>query len=130
MTSTGCAQQIPSRWSNSNVEAPALIVVPQNEDEITQAIKTAGEQNLTVLPAGGATGAFVPVNKDKLYLSMEKFDQIHLDESKQTVTIGGGVLVGPLLRYLARRGFYTVYPSSNAIGMAGFVLGGGGVCHT
>ncbi|PIA90435.1 hypothetical protein CB0940_10917 [Cercospora beticola] len=114
------------RWSDSNVETPALIVAPENENEVIKAIQQAREYKLKVLVAGGGTAAFVPVTENTLHLSMERFKHIKLDESTQTVDIGGGVLAGQLIQYLDDRGYYTVYPGSNAVGMAGFVLGGGG----
>ncbi|CAG8977796.1 hypothetical protein HYALB_00010881 [Hymenoscyphus albidus] len=115
-----------SRWSYSNVSKPALHVVPENEGHIIQVLEYAHSHHLTIVVAGGGNAAFVPITKDTLYLSLEKFDGIELDEGRQTVTFGGGVRAGSVLRYLAERGFYTVLPSSNAVGMAGFVLGGGG----
>lgn len=123
------AQDTPTllRWSDSNVETPALIVAPENENEVIKAIQQARENNLKVLVAGGGTAAFVPVAENTLYLSMVNFNHIKLDESTHTVDVGGGVLAGQLLRYLTNRGYYTVYPGSNAVGMTGFVLGGGGV---
>ncbi|CAG8960405.1 hypothetical protein HYFRA_00008122 [Hymenoscyphus fraxineus] len=115
-----------SRWSYSNVSKPALHVVPENEGHILQALEYAHSHHLTVVVAGGGNAAFVPITKDTLYLSLEKFDGIELDDDSQTVTFGGGVRAGSVLRELAERGFYTVLPSSNSVGMAGFVLGGGG----
>jgi FAD/FMN-containing dehydrogenase len=117
-----------ARWSYSNVEdRPALHVTPDDEGHIVQALEYGREHRLTVVVAGGGNAAFVPITKDSLYLSLDKFDRLELDEGSQTVTFGGGVRVGRVLTYVAERGFYTVLPSSNAVGMSGFVLGGGGV---
>jgi FAD/FMN-containing dehydrogenase len=119
-----------SRWSNSNVERPALDVIPENEKDVVQALQHARENGLTVVVSGGGNAAFVPITKNTLYLRMEKFDLLELDEVNKTVTIGGGVRIGRVLTFLAEKGFYTVLPSSNAVGMAGFVFGGGGVSNS
>lgn len=116
-----------ARWSYSNVDKPAFHVTPDNEGHIIQALEYGRERRLTVVVAGGGNAAFVPITKNTLYLSLEKFDLLELDEGSQTVTFGGGVRAGSVLTYLANFGFYTVLPSSDAVGMSGFVLGGGGV---
>ncbi|GIZ49859.1 hypothetical protein CKM354_001287700 [Cercospora kikuchii] len=103
-----------------------IVPDPQQYRAVTKAIQQAREHKLKVLVAGGGTATFVPITGNTLYLSMERFKHIKLDESTQTVDIGGGVLAGQLIQYLANRGYYTVYPESNAVGMTGFVLGGGG----
>lgn len=117
------------RWSYSNVEHPAVDVIPDDEKDIVQALQLARQTGLTVVVSGGGNAAFVPITKDTLYLRMEKFDILRLDEVNKTVTFGGGVRAGHVITFLAEKGFYTVLPSSNAVGMAGFVLGGGGVSN-
>ena len=119
-----------SRWSDSNVSQPAVSVIPDTESDIVQAIQYARQNELTVIPSGGGHGSFVPITAKTLYLNLKKFSKIALDEAGQTVTIGGGVTSGQLLNTLAERGFYTVVPNSNAVGMVGFVLGGGNVSLT
>jgi FAD/FMN-containing dehydrogenase len=119
-----------SRWSYSNVEQPAVDVIPEDEKDIVRALQYGRKNGLTVVVSGGGNAAFVPITKNTLYLRMEKFDLLQLDEVNKTVTIGGGVRVGRVLTFLTEKGFYTVLPSSNAVGMAGFVLGGGGVSNS
>jgi hypothetical protein len=55
---------------------------------------------------------------------MRNFNSIDLDETKADVKIGGGCLAGEVLEDLASKGWYTCIPNSNAVGMAGALLGG------
>lgn len=97
------------RWSDSSVKTPAFFLAPVSDEEVVQAIQQARQHKLKVLVAVGGSAAFVPITENTLYLSMEHFKHIKLDESTQTVDIGGGVLAGQLIQYLADRGYYTVY---------------------
>ncbi|UKZ81616.1 hypothetical protein TrVFT333_009388 [Trichoderma virens FT-333] len=115
-----------SRWSNSNVNRPKLCLSPSTENQLIQAIRYASENGLVVVAEGGGNGAFVPVTEQTLYLRMKHFDTLEYNESEQTITVGGGVRTSQLLRFLADRGSYTVLPSSDEVGIVGFVLGGGG----
>lgn len=93
--------ETPARWSYSNVDRPALHVTPDDEGHIIQALEHGHERRLTVVVAGGGNAAFVPITKDTLYLSLDKFDRLELNEGSQTVTFGGGVRAGRVLTYLA-----------------------------
>jgi hypothetical protein len=49
-----------------------------------------------------------------------------VDEELNTVTLGGGVLTGPLIRALADKGYYTALAETDSVGVIGSLLGGGG----
>jgi hypothetical protein len=89
------------------------------------ALQYATNNTLKVIPAAGAHGSFVPIDQGSLYLDLRRFDCIDLNEEAGTVTFQGGVITRDLLRTLGERGFYASVPNSNAVGMAGFCLGGG-----
>lgn len=114
-----------SRWSNTNIDRPALIVTPRNEQDVQEAIRIARDNNLTIIAGGGGHGTFVPVGANNLYLEMIKFKTIQLDKEHGTVRVGGGVTSGELLKALAAEGYYTPLPNSNAVGVVGCVIGGG-----
>ena len=115
------------RWSENNVERPALVVIPESEEDIIQAIQYAKENGLRLMPAGGGCGFSFPVTKNTLYLNLERFNHIKLDQKSGTVQMGGGVRAGSLHKNLAKEGYYTAIPNHNKVGMVGFVLGGGSV---
>lgn len=116
---------ILSRWSESHVLHPAIIIVPRTEQDILSAILFARRNNLRVLVASGGHGASVPVDPRTLYLDMKSFKTVDVHPGEQTVEVGGGVLTGELIRELSSRGFYTGVVNSNAVGVVGALLGGG-----
>ncbi|KAF4550588.1 FAD-binding domain-containing protein 9 [Elsinoe fawcettii] len=115
-----------SRWSDTNVAAsPAVSITPVAEIDLIQLIQWAAVRNCQIVAAAGGHGSFVPIDKRSIYIDMSAFAKISVDEDNRTVTIGGGVLTGALLNDLSERGLYTTLPNSNAVGVVGFVLGGG-----
>ncbi|CAG8417517.1 unnamed protein product [Penicillium salamii] len=115
-----------SRWSEKGIhEQPAIVIVPETEQDILAAIDYAHENALQVLPAGGGHGSFVDVGSKTLYLDLKRFNQIEVDEAARTVRVGGGVVTGDLVKALTDKGFYTTWTNSNAVGVVGSILGGG-----
>ncbi|KAK9413751.1 putative FAD-binding PCMH-type domain-containing protein [Seiridium unicorne] len=114
-----------SRWSDTKIYRPALIVKPATEKDVQAAIRVAKANGVTIVVAGGGHGTFVAVGSNTMYLDMVRFKNIQLDKEHGTVTVGGGVVTGELLRSLAGEGYYTPLPNSNAVGVVGCVLGGG-----
>ncbi|EWG40956.1 hypothetical protein FVEG_03166 [Fusarium verticillioides 7600] len=116
--------QLP-RWSDTQIGRPALIVAPKIEKDVKDAIGVAKENKLTIVAAGGGHGTFVSVDSASLYLDMKLFKKIELNKDEGTVKVGGGVLVGEVLKALADQGYYTPIPNSDAVGFVGSMLGGG-----
>jgi FAD/FMN-containing dehydrogenase len=103
-----------SRWSNLGISANgcAAIVVPSTEEDIISVIKFAAQSDLKVLPTGGKHGTILPIDERSIYLDLEKFDTVALDEEAGQVTIGGGVVTGRMCKALAEKGWYTSKLSS------------------
>ncbi|OAT13340.1 hypothetical protein BDBG_08563 [Blastomyces gilchristii SLH14081] len=77
--------EVISRWSDHNVELPAMVIVPNSEEDIFDAIKLAKERKLTLIPADGGHGSFVPITSNTLYLDMRKFNSVVVDTSTGTL---------------------------------------------
>ncbi|KAJ4122711.1 hypothetical protein NW768_010151 [Fusarium equiseti] len=114
-----------SRWSDTQIGNPALIITPNTDSDIQTAIKIANNNGLTILAAGGGHGTFVTVDESTLYLDMKNFKTIGLNKDNETVRIGGGVTTGEVIKALAEEGYYTPVPNSDAVGFVGCILGGG-----
>ncbi|KAI1053747.1 hypothetical protein LB507_007414 [Fusarium sp. FIESC RH6] len=114
-----------SRWSDTQIGRPALIITPNSESDIQTAIRIAKDNGLTILAAGGAHGTFVTVDSSTLYLDMKNFRTIELNKDNETVRVGGGVTTGEVIKVLAEEGYYTPVPNSDAVGFVGCILGGG-----
>ncbi|KAM0335127.1 hypothetical protein ACHAQA_000167 [Verticillium albo-atrum] len=118
-------KEVLPRWSETNIQHPALIITPQTESDIAAAISIARENGLQLLPAGGGHSTFVSVTPKTLYVNLKDFKSIALLKQAGTVRFGGGVTTGELSKALAAKGYYTTVPDSNAVGMVGALLGGG-----
>ncbi|KAK2608957.1 hypothetical protein QQS21_002533 [Conoideocrella luteorostrata] len=114
-----------SRWSESHLSLPAIVITPKTEQDVVAAINLARKNNLKVIPTGGGHGTFVTIGPDSLVLDLKLFDSIQLDKTNGSVRVGGGVQTGDLLRSLAGEGYYTTVPNSNAVGVVGAIIGGG-----
>ena len=120
--------QSVSRWSDKGIiEHPALVVVPETEEDIKSAITYAKESGLQVLPAGGGHGSFVPIDSKTLYLDLKRLNQVSVNCTLHTVTAAGGALTGQVIKAVTDEGFYTTWTNSNAVGFVGGILGGGNV---
>ncbi|KAJ5378345.1 uncharacterized protein N7496_005754 [Penicillium cataractarum] len=117
------AQDVPGRWSQLGASRPAMVIVPSSEDEIIAAIQLATTKNWRVIPVGGGHSPFVPINEKSVLLDMRKFN--HVSVGTGSVTIGGGSTAGDVIQACAEKQCYTLTPNSNAVGMVGFLLGGG-----
>lgn len=117
-----------SRWSDKGIrEQPAVVIVPETEQDILAAIDYARENALQVLLAGGGHGSFVDIGSETLYLDLKRFKQIEVNKATQTAKVGGGVVTGELIKALTDKGFYTTWTNSNGVGVVGSILGGGNV---
>ncbi|OJD17079.1 hypothetical protein AJ78_02779 [Emergomyces pasteurianus Ep9510] len=117
--------EVISRWSDHNVELPAMVIVPSTEEDIFNAIRLAKKRKLTLIPGNGGHGSFVPITPKTLYLDMKMFNSVVLDRASATVHVGGGASTGQVIEAVTAEGYYTLWPNSNAVGYVGCVLGGG-----
>lgn len=104
---------------------PAITVVPKTDQDILSAIRVAKQNNLQLIPVAGNHGSFVPIGSSTMVVDMKLFKSIELDRDNGSVCVGGGVTAGELLKAVANEGFYVPFPSSNAVGVVGAILGGG-----
>jgi FAD/FMN-containing dehydrogenase len=101
-------EDVVPRWSQTHVNLPALVVKPDSEDDIVDAINYAKDRNLTLVVANGTRAPFVPVTSTTLYLNMRKFDRVFVDKAAGTVTIGGGASTGEVISGVTGEGYYTL----------------------
>lgn len=115
-----CAVQAPAaddtlssfmshRWMSLGPSStlPAATVTPSTEDDVVAAVRFAGGNGLRVIPKCGGLGGLVVLNERALYLDMARFTDVRIDPNARTVTVGGGVLTGQLLKEVIGAGFYT-----------------------
>jgi len=114
-----------SRWAYAKFPHPAIIVYPRTEFDIASAVAFSKHHGLHILPACGAHASFISITPSTLYLDLSNYNSMAIDKHDQSITFGGGVVAGDLIRKLATDGFYTTIPDSNSVGVVGALLGGG-----
>lgn len=130
---TSCDVKLPSasdsveslipRWSLTGISKPHAIVTPSTAADVAAVIAYAAEHRLKIIPTGGGHGSFVPVDTNTIYLSLSNFRTIELDETEGLVSVGGGAVTGEVLDTLGDKGWYTLVPNSNKVGLVGALLG-------
>lgn len=98
---------IDEEWANATTHfqkrlpaSPAAVAYPDTEDEVALALGCARESAVKVSSLGGANSfqAFGFGEPGNLIINMAAFDSILYDECSKTVTYGGSVRVGPLMK--------------------------------
>ncbi len=97
-------------------QLPDVVVLPKNEEEISQVLKLANENKIPVVPYGGGSGvcgAAIP-SKGGISLDVKRLDQIlSLDAQNLKVKVQPGI-VGEILERRLNEAGYTLghFPSS------------------
>jgi glycolate oxidase len=110
---------------------PDLVVRPKSAQEVSGIVKWAIQQELPVVPRGGACwalGGAVPV-MGGIVVDMATMDDIlEVDEENHTVTVEPGITWGDLYDTMLKKGFLIgAYPSSAPAATIGGWINTGGV---
>jgi glycolate oxidase len=97
-------------------QLPEAIVFPENEQQISELLKLANQENFPVVPRGsgtGLSGGAVPV-ENSLLIVMTKWDRIlEIDSSNLTALVEPGVITGVLQNEVEKlKLFYPPDPGS------------------
>jgi len=109
---------------------PDLVIRPKDAKEISEILKVANEENITVIPRGAGIcefGGSKPIGDNGIILDMKRMNKIlNLDEENLVVTVEAGISWAKLNEYLCHFGLYTgcMGPGS---GMSASI--GGGISH-
>lgn len=74
-----------SRWSDTSIYSPALIVTPNTEEDMRATIFVAKNNSLSIITGGGGHGTFIAVDSKIIYLDIRKFKIIKLDKEQGRV---------------------------------------------
>lgn len=108
--------QIPEKYlidnNVKNVNRPKAVFLPLNEDEVVEIVKYAHTNDIKMICRGAGTGAVgsqVPVLGDEFIIDLSLMNQIKsLDEETLTLTVGPGVLLEEVQKYVENKGYF--YP--------------------
>ncbi len=97
---------------------PGAVVRPANAEEVSQILKLANDQAITIVPRGGGSslqGEVIP-KPDSLVVELMRLDQITLYENLRSVTVGAGVTYGMLDKFLSTHDLWVpIYPESSLV---------------
>lgn len=87
---------------------PAAVALPRNAQEAAEAIRTALDQNMTVIPRGAGTGLTGGAVGEGLVIDFSRHNRqiTDLNVEKRSVRVGPGVVLDDLNRYLAPHGLW------------------------
>lgn len=106
---------------------PRAIAICAGESDVQHAYAFAMEQQWPFAVRGGGHSYAGFSCTDGLLISTRGLDRVAVDPRSQTVTVGAGALLGPLLTQLqdSRQGLILPIGRCNGVGIAGLTLGGG-----
>jgi hypothetical protein len=111
-------------WNLNHELMPAMIVVPENADDVRAAVTFAARQRRPVLVkttghqiVGPAHGAVV--------IATRRMNQLTINSADRTAQVGAGVLWADVIAKAAKVGLAPLNGSNPTVGVSGYTLGGG-----
>jgi FAD/FMN-containing dehydrogenase len=110
---------------NTAVEhSPEIVVGAADADDVLRSVRFARERGIPVAVQSTGHGAHTPVTSG-LLLSTRRLDAVSVDPATRTATVGAGARWGAVIAAAAEHGLAPVPGSSDNVGVAGYLLGGG-----
>jgi FAD/FMN-containing dehydrogenase len=114
------------RWSEASVRPAAVVVQPDNAEEVSKTVQyaTAHKLPFAVVSGGHATSGSSS-SDGGMVLDLRRINSVRVDAAQQSVTFGGGCRWAQVDEACAEHGMGTVGGTVNHTGVGGFILGGG-----
>lgn len=104
--------------------APEVAVVASTVDDVVAAVRYAADHDLPVRTFATGHGTHAPIDGGML-VNVSALTTVTVDPTARTATIGGGARWTPVVAAAAAHGLAPITGSSPAVGVAGFIQGGG-----
>ncbi|HMB22778.1 MAG: FAD-binding oxidoreductase [Chloroflexota bacterium] len=111
-------------WNLTVDQHPALIVMPQNANDIVEALRFARAQGLEVAVQATGHGVIRPANGSLLIVTSQ-MTNVRVDPETQTAWVGAGAKWGRVLEAAQAVGLAPLLGSAPHVGAVGYTLGGG-----
>ncbi|MFT6734279.1 MAG: FAD/FMN-containing dehydrogenase [Polaribacter sp.] len=98
-------------WSRLFTACASLVIRPANTKEVSDVVKYANEQKLSIVPSGGRTGLSggAVASNNEIVISLERLNQVSaFNEIDRSVSCGAGVITQQLQNFAVDNGLY--YP--------------------
>jgi FAD/FMN-containing dehydrogenase len=111
-------------WIRNFAHTPDVVVGASSTQDVVEAVKFAGANNLAVRVQGSGHGSHVAVT-DGVLITTKRLDSVEIDPTTRIATIGAGVAWDAVIAAAAEYGLAPITGSSGTVGAIGFLLGGG-----
>jgi FAD/FMN-containing dehydrogenase len=113
-----------SAWIQNFVHTPDVVVGVTSTSDVVEAVKFAAAKGLAVRVQGSGHGSSAAIT-DGVLISTKRLTDVAVDPESRIATLGGGVLAGAAIAAAAGHGLAPITGSSDTVGLAGLLLGGG-----
>ncbi|KAI1817111.1 hypothetical protein GGS20DRAFT_99458 [Poronia punctata] len=115
------------RWDVYAPPTYLAAISPGNEADVVKSVQLATTYNIPFLATGGRHGYTTTLSKLKngLAIDLSKLNSVHVNQTAETVTIGGGARVSEVFDPVYNAGFELQTVTSQCPGMLGSTLGAG-----
>lgn len=103
---------------------PDVVVAATSEADVAAAVQYAAERGMPVRAYSTGHGTHAPIAGGML-ITLSRLTAVSVDPDARTATIGGGARWSAVVPLAAEHGLAPVTGSSPAVGVAGFIQGGG-----
>jgi FAD/FMN-containing dehydrogenase len=113
-------------WNGMTDRRPALVVRPNDEDEVVAALRFGREQDLLIaVRCGGHSIPGLSTCDDGIVIDLSRMRGAEVDPDRRTARVRGGSLLGDLDDAAQRFGLVCPVGVVSHTGVAGLTLGGG-----
>jgi FAD/FMN-containing dehydrogenase len=117
-------EQTRRAWDLSINQHPALILVPENADDVVAGVRSAKEAGLGIAVQSTGHGMLYPAD-DNLLIITSKLKGVHVDAAARTARAEAGVLWDAVIDAGTPHGLAPLLGSAPHVGVVGYTLGRG-----
>ncbi|RVD90446.1 uncharacterized protein DFL_001411 [Arthrobotrys flagrans] len=115
-----------TRYDESSAPNPLMTVFPRSENDVVEAVKYCREKGLKCFGQSGGHNWRIRNHKSiDAIICMRTLNNISIDETTQTVTLGGGTIIGELVEAVTAKKLEVATGVCNTVGVLGTLLHGG-----
>ncbi|KAK6512949.1 hypothetical protein TWF506_009111 [Arthrobotrys conoides] len=114
------------RYDEFSAPNPFMTVFPRSENDVAETVKYCREKGLKCFAQSGGHNWRVRNHKIiDVVICMRTLNNVSIDENAQTVTLGGGTIIGELVEAVAAKKLEVATGVCNTVGVLGTLLHGG-----